>query len=189
MNRWQPFAVLLKMGHGSKPKTFSGTEQVMNSLLIEQSWELKLIDNVAESIRRSKWLDGDQKIAILQLSYEYSGLFAQILAHRLTLAGEPMPIEPVDIPYKNEFEVVIHPDKLDPYRKLIVLDSGCLTGGNFTRVRTRLINYGYRPEDLIFVCLACSSESVFTPDHCPLIFDGTKAMVHFWWECKTTKFV
>lgn len=59
----------------------------MDSLLIGQNWELKLIDNVADSIRRSKWLDGDQKIAILQLSYEYSGLFAQVLAHRLTQTG------------------------------------------------------------------------------------------------------
>ena len=163
-------------------------EHDMDSLLIGQNWELKLIDNVADSIRRSKWLNGDQKIAILQLSYEYSGLFAQVLAHRLTLTGEPMPIEPVDIPYKNEFEIVLHPDKLDQYHKLIVLDSGCLTGGNFTRIRSQLYNYGYRPEDLIFVCLACSTESFFTPDHCPLYFDGRAQMVHFWWECKTTKF-
>ena len=129
----------------------------MDSLLIGQAWELKLIDNVADSIRKSKWLNGDQKIAILQLSYEYSGLFAQVLAHRLTQTGEPMPIEPVDIPYKNEFEVVLHPDKLDPYHKLIVLDSGCLTGGNFTRIRSQLYNYGYRPQDLIFFCLALST--------------------------------
>jgi len=160
----------------------------MNLLYIGQAWELKLINNVADSIRRSGWLNGDQKIGILQLSYEYSGLFAQVLAHRLTLTGEPMPIEPVDIPYKNEFEVVIYPDKLDPYHKLIVLDSGCLTGSNFTRVRAQLINYGYRTEDLIFVSLACSSESIFKPDHCPLVFDGSVTMVHFWWECKTTKF-
>ena len=166
----------------------SRAECGIDSLLIEQSWELKLIDNVADSIRRSNWLNGNQKIAILQLSYEYSGLFAQILAHRLAKSGEPMPIEPIDIPYKNEFQVVIHPDKLDPYDKLIVLDSGCLTGGNFTRVRAQLINYGYQPEDLIFVCLACSSESSFKPDYCPVIFDGTNTMVHFWWECKTTKF-
>ena len=106
----------------------------MSALYIDQDWELKLIDNVADTIRRSNWLDGDptifsdQKIAILQLSYEYSGLFAQVLAHRLSVSGEPMSIEPVNIPYKNEFEVQIHPDKLDPYHKLIVLDSGCLSG-------------------------------------------------------------
>jgi len=166
----------------------------MNSLYIDQDWELKLIDNVANSIRRSNWLDkdptlfSDQKIAILQLSYEYSGLFAQVLAHRLSSSDEPMPIEPVNIPYKNEFEIEIHPDKLDPYHKLIVLDSGCLSGNNFTKVKKRLIDYGYSSKDIIFVCLACSSESVFKPDHCPLLFDGAKAMIHFWWECKTTKF-
>ena len=170
-------------------------KEIMDCLYVDQSWELKLIDSVADSIRRSNWLNGDpkisdedQKIAILQLSYEYSGLFAQVLAHRLSLSGEPMSIEPVNIPYKNEFEVQIHPDKLDPYAKLIVLDSGCLSGNNFTKVKKLLIDYGYNSKDIIFVCLACSSESVFKPDHCPLLFDGTKSMIHFWWECKTTKF-
>lgn len=160
----------------------------MNSLYIDQDWELKLIDNIADSIRRSNWLDGDVNIGILQLSYEYSGLFAQVLAHRLSFSGEPISIEPVNIPYKNEFEVKIHPDKLDPYAKLIVLDSGCLSGNNFTKVRKILIDYGYNPNDILFVCLACSSESIFKPDYCPLLFDGTKLMIHFWWECKTTKF-
>ena len=160
---------------------------MVNSLYIDQSWELKLIDNVVSSIRDSLWLN-TSKVAILQLSYEYSGLFAQVLSHRLSIEGEPMSIEPVNIPYKNEFEVVIHPNQLDPYDKLIVLDSGCLSGGNFTRVQQKLLNYGFPLENLIFVCLACSSESRFTPTHCPLIFDGSTSMVHFWWECKTTKF-
>jgi hypothetical protein len=160
----------------------------MNSLYIDQSWELKLIDSVAHSIRKSNWLNGDRPTAILQLSYEYSGLFAQVLAHRLSSLGEPMSIEPVNIPYKNEFPVLIHPDKLDPYTKLIVLDSGCLSGNNFTKVQKQLIDYGFRKQHLQFVCLACSSESIFKPDHCPLLFDGSSSMVHFWWECKTNKF-
>ena len=160
----------------------------MNSVYVSQQYELKLIDDVASSIRKSGLLDGDQNIGILQLSYEYSGLFAQILSHRLSLSGEPMPIEPVNIPYKNEFPVFIHPDKLDPYTKLIVLDSGCLSGNNFTKVKKQLIDYGFSPHNLCFVCLACSTESIFKPDHCPLLFDGASSMIHFWWECKTNKF-
>ena len=160
----------------------------MNAIYIDQQFELKLIDQVISNLRISGWLDGNQNIAILQLSYEYSGLFAQILSHRLSLAGEPMPIEPVNIPYKNEFPVFIHPDKLDPYNKLIILDSGCLSGGNFTKVKKQLIDYGFKKEELQFVTLACSSNSVFKPDQCPLLFDGTTSMVHFWWECKTKAF-
>lgn len=160
----------------------------MNALYVDQGWELRLIDNVAQSLRSSGWLEGGQKVAILQLSLEYSGLFAQVLAHRLSSSDEPMSIEPVNIPYKNEFAVRIHPDQLDPYDRLIVLDSGCLSGGNFTKVKKLLVDYGFSPNALRFVSLACSSNSVFTPDHCPLIFDGTTQMVHFWWECKTHKF-
>lgn len=160
----------------------------MNSLYVDEGWELKLIDSVAQSIRKSGWLKENQKTAILQLSLEYSGLFAQVLAHKLSSSDEPMSIEPVNIPYQNEFKVRIHPDQLDPYDKLIVLDSGCLSGGNFGKVKKILVDYGYSESELRFVCLACSSESVFTPDHCPLLFDGVTSMIHFWWECKTTKF-
>ncbi len=160
----------------------------MNVLYIDQSWELKLIDNIADSIRKSNWLNENEKIGILQLSYEYSGLFAQLLSHKISVLGEPMPIEPIDIPYKNEFQIQISPDKLDPYSKLIVVDSGCLSGGNFTKVHKMLVDYGYAAKDIIFACLACSSESIYKPDYCPLMFDGTKSMVHFWWECKTKKF-
>jgi hypothetical protein len=160
----------------------------MNSLYVDKDWELKLIDSVAQSIRRSGWLENEQKTAILQLSLEYSGLFAQILAHRLASAGEPISVEAVNIPYKDEFKIHIHPNQLDPYSKLIVLDSGCLSGNNFNKVRKILVDYGYDESNLCFVCLACSSESVFVPDHCPLLFDGTNSMIHFWWECKTTKF-
>jgi len=159
----------------------------MKSLFIDRDWELKLVDKVCATIRDTDFLSCN-KVGILQLSYEYSGIMAQLLSHKLSTANEPIDIEPINIPYNGEFEVTIHPDQLDNYDKLIVLDSGCLSGKNFTNVKTILLDYGFKRNDLFFCCLACGTDSIFTPDYCPLYFNSSSDMIHFWWETKTNRF-
>lgn len=159
------------------------------NLYIDRNWEAKSIDKICQEIRLFPSIDLlKDKIAILQLSYEYSGLMAQLIAHKLSVKDEPIDIEPVNIPYKNEFEAFIHPDQLDPYNKLIVVDSGCLSGNNFTKIQNKLLDYGFRRNDLFFTCIACDLNSVFKPDFCPIYFDGDHYMITFWWETKTNKF-
>lgn len=160
------------------------------NLYIDQSWELKCIDKICENIRNHTTFltESSKKIAILQLSYEYSGLMAQLIAHRLSNRNEPIDVEPINIPYKNEFEAIIHPNQLDPYQQLIVVDSGCLSGNNFRKIEKKLLDYGYLRRDLYFTCIACDLNSIFTPNFCPIYFDGDNYMVHFWWETKTDKF-
>jgi len=155
------------------------------NLLIDYDWELRLIDKVCDDIRSTFNVE---HCAILQLSYEYSGLLAQLMAHKLSYGDGPLDIEPVNIPYANEFPVHIHPDQLDPYKRLIVVDSGCLSGKNFTNVERILLNYGFARSHLCFCCLATDLNSCFKPDVCPLWFNGDKDLVHFWWETKTSRF-
>ncbi len=157
-----------------------------NNLIVDKTWELKCIDKICNEIRHS--FPHQENIAILQLSYEYSGLMAQLMAHKLSIKGEPLDIEPVNIPYKNEFEAKINPDQLDPYIKLIVVDSGCLSGNNFKKIEQKLLDYGFARSDLFFTCIACDLNSIFSPDFCPIYFNGDTTMVHFWWETKTDKF-
>lgn len=160
-----------------------------HSVYIDQKWELKCIDKICDYIKDTGLFDFElDKIAILQLSYEYSGLMAQLMAHKLAVNNEPLDIEPVNIPYKNEFEAFIHPDQLDPYTKLIVVDSGCLSGNNFRRIEKKLLDYGFQKSDLFFTCVACDLNSIFQPDFCPVYFNGDTDMVTFWWETKTNKF-
>ena len=71
-----------------------------NSLFIDREWETKCIDKICEEIRQNSLINLSSKIAILQLSYEYSGLMAQLMAHKLSTKNEPIDIEPVNIPYK-----------------------------------------------------------------------------------------
>lgn len=161
----------------------------LKSLYIDRDWETKSVDRICQEIRSSKNINlAHDKIAILQLSYEYSGLMAQLIAHKLSTNDGPLDIEPVNIPYKNEFEAFIHPDQLDPYNKLIVVDSGCLSGNNFTKIEKKLFDYGFARWKLFFTCIACDLNSIFRPDFCPIYFNGDEYMVHFWWETKTTKF-
>ena len=112
-----------------------------NSLFIDREWETKSIDKICTKIRHL--FPYQNNTAILQLSYEYSGLMAQLMAHKLSTKDEPIDIEPVNIPYQNEFETFIHPNQLDPYTKFIVIDSGCLSGNNFKKIETKLLDYGF----------------------------------------------
>jgi hypothetical protein len=113
---------------------------------------------------------------------------AQLISHKLSSKDEPIDIEPVNIPYKDEFEAFIHPNQLDPYYTLIVVDSGCLSGNNFKKIEQKLLDYGYPRSQLFFTCIACDLNSVFRPDFCPIYFDGDTTMAHFWWETRTDKF-
>ena len=160
----------------------------LKNLYIDKEWETKCIDKICEEIRQNSLINLASKTAILQLSYEYSGLMAQLMAHKLSSKDEPLDIEPVNIPYKNEFEAVLHPDQLDPYDSLIVVDSGCLSGNNFRKIEKKLLDYGYPKSQLFFTCVACDLNSIFRPDFCPIYFNGDQQMVHFWWETKTNKF-
>ena len=160
----------------------------LKSLYVDRDWETKSIDKICSAIRHTINIDLNSSIAILQLSYEYSGLMAQLMAHKLSTKNEPLDIEPVNIPYKNEFEPIIHPDQLDPYTQLIVVDSGCLSGNNFRRIETKLLDYGFSRQDLFFTCVACDLNSIFQPDFCPIYFNGDTHICHFWWETKTDKF-
>ena len=157
-----------------------------NNLLIDKDWELQAIDKICCDIRSRQFIT--DTTAILQLSYEYSGIMAQLVAHKLSTKDGPIDIEPVNIPYQSEFETTIHPNQLDPYDKLIVVDSGCLSGNNFKRVKNKLLDYGYSRTNLLFCCIACDLNSIFIPDICPIFFNGNKDMIHFWWETKTTRF-
>ncbi len=159
-----------------------------NSLFIDREWETKCIDKICDEIRHNSLINLSSHIGILQLSYEYSGLMAQLISHKLSNKNEPIDIEPVNIPYKDEFEAFIHPNQLDPYYTLIVIDSGCLSGNNFKKIEQKLLDYGYPRSQLFFTCIACDLNSVFRPDFCPIYFDGDTTMAHFWWETKTDKF-
>ena len=159
-----------------------------NNLFIDREWETKCIDKICHEIRHNSLINLSSHIGILQLSYEYSGLMAQLISHKLSNKNEPIDIEPVNIPYKDEFEAFIHPNQLDPYYTLIVVDSGCLSGNNFKKIEQKLLDYGYPRSQLFFTCVACDLNSIFRPDFCPIYFDGDTTMAHFWWETKTNKF-
>lgn len=156
------------------------------NLFVSQEYEEKLIHWIKQQIKNKNFVN--ERTAIVQLSYEYSGILAQRLSHLLSNFDRPLDIEPVNIPYKNEFKVFISPDIMDNYEKFIIVDSGSLSGNNFKNVLNIFLNYGIKRENIILACEATDLNSITVPDLCPLYFDGTTEMIHFWWETKTNKF-
>ncbi len=157
-----------------------------SNIFISQDYENKLINWIKKSIKDKSFVT--EKTAVVQLSYEYSGILAQRLAHLLSTYNRPLDIEPINIPYKNEFKAHVNPDIMDSYEKFIIVDSGCLSGNNFKNILNIFLDYGIKRENILLVCQACDLNSIATPDICPLHFDGDVSMVHFWWETKTNKF-
>ena len=157
-----------------------------SNLYISSEWELTLIQNIVEFIRNNFIIKTNT--CVLQLSSEYSGIFGQLLSHRLSVDNRPLDIEPVNIPYGDEFKVSIHPDQMDPYDNFIVVDSGCMSGNNFKTVKNILLNYGISESNIFVTSICCDSRSIFKPNYTPLVYDGATQMPHFWWECKTNKF-
>jgi hypothetical protein len=90
------------------------------NIFISQEHEEKLIHWIKKQIKDKNFIT--EKTAIVQLSYEYSGILAQRLAHLLSSYNRPIDIEPINIPYKNEFKVFITPDIMDNYDKFIIVD-------------------------------------------------------------------
>lgn len=156
---------------------------MLNQLKISREWEESIIDWIIADIRNKNFVNEDT--GILQLSAEYSGILAVNISHKLSLKGKPLPIEVIKIPLVSEFKLEISQDILDKYSRLIIADSGCMSGNNFKNVCNIFLNYGFKRESLLFVCCACNTDSIFKPDICPVYFPLKHLMLQFDWECKT----
>ena len=154
-----------------------------NQLRISKEWEEAIIDWMIADIKEKDFLT--ENTGILQLSAEYSGILAVNLSHKLSRRGKPLPIEVIKIPLVSEFKLEISQDILDRYSRLIIADSGCMSGNNFKNVCKILLDYGFKRESLLFVCCACNTDSIFKPDICPVYFPLKRLMLQFDWECKT----
>lgn len=156
---------------------------MLNQIKITKEWEEAIIDLIIADIREREFVT--DSTGILQLSAEYSGVLAVHLSHKLSRCGQPLPIEVIKIPLTNEFPLKIDQEILDRYSRLIIADSGCMSGNNFKNTYKILMDYGFRRESLLFVCCTSNTDAIFKPDICPVYFPLKHLMVQFDWECKT----
>ena len=130
---------------------------------------LKLVEQITDS----KWVD--QHTVIVVCSPEYSSQLCQQLNHRLSYLNKNRPFEMdfLEMPYPGE-ETLSKEDYIElcdelgkrycnTNKKLLLVDSGCLRGSNFT-ILDNILEAWLSPEQKKFGCLYIQDDSKFTPD-------------------------
>lgn len=122
---------------------------------------------------------------ILNVSPDYSSTVAMHLAHFLSRDGEMMDMIPVDVAYPDEdsakywkkFSKLVA--KLIPYRNIILVEAGVITGKNYAFMVKELTAAGY---NTITVALYENQHSTFKCDVVAEYYDAETEELEFYYE-------
>lgn len=122
---------------------------------------------------------------IINVSPDYSSTISLHLAHHLSADGEMMTIIPVDVPYPDE--------DAGPYRnefikklplfnkpKLVLVEAGIITGGNYTFMKEVLENIPGK--EVITVAQYENIHSKFKCDVVGRYYNWEQEQLEFYWE-------
>lgn len=136
----------------------------------------------------------DSNTVIVICSPEYSSGVCQFLAHRLShLNGNiPLDLDTLEMPYPNDPNITPEIFKslivelglsyAESYRNLLLVDSGCLRGKNYT-VTKEILSSFIPEEKLKFACLYKQDDSIFEPNYYIDTFNFEEdGGLLFWWE-------
>ena len=168
----------------------------MGYFYIDREKEYKDTLKLISKIESSGWVD--ENLVIVVCSPEYSSMICQLINHKLSHLNNDKPFEMdfLEMPYPNEEtlskdEYIYMCETLsEKYRhtnkKLLLIDSGCLRGSNFTILKNQLIG---SVSNFRFGCLYIQSNSKFQPDFYSERFDFEKdGGLLFWWENENNPF-
>jgi hypothetical protein len=157
---------------------------------IDREKEYKDTLNLIAKLESSNWVD--DKLIIVVCSPEYSSMLCQLINHKLSHLNhnKPFDMEFLEMPYPNEETLskseysLLCEELADKYKdsdvKLLLIDSGCLRGANFTTLKNHLIG---KVSDFKFGCLYIQMDSIFEPDFYVEKFNfETDGGLEFWWE-------
>lgn len=157
---------------------------------IDREKEYKDTLNLIAKLESSNWVD--DKLIIVVCSPEYSSMVCQLINHKLSYLNnnKPFDMEFLEMPYPNEETLskseysLLCKELADKYkdsdRKLLLIDSGCLRGSNFTTLKKYLIGSVL---NFKFGCLYIQTNSIFEADFYVEKFDFEKdGGLMFWWE-------
>lgn len=149
---------------------------------------LKLVKLIEES----NWVD--EHMVIVVCSPEYSSQLCQQLNHRLSYlnGNKPFDMDFLEMPYPNEQtlskeEYIDLCDKLgkrycNTNKKLLLVDSGCLRGSNFT-ILDNVLEAWLGPNQKKYGCLYIQDNSIFEPDYVAETFNfNEQGGLLFSWE-------
>lgn len=159
------------------------------------SFEKEIQDSktLARLIGLDGWIDSDT--LIVNCSPDYSSIMCQIVNHELSRTNKHELFDQLtmEMPYPNMSQVwnkeTGEYETFDAYLnswmklylnknyKYLFLDSGCLRGKNFTKVKAYA-----RGAEIKFGCLYLQDTSIFTPDYFVEKFNINQGELIFEWE-------
>jgi len=124
---------------------------------------------------------------ILNVSPDYSSIFAMRLAHYMSAEGEVMEMVNVDVPYPDELDMVYKQEFYltlrnlkRRFKKFILCEVAVLTGKNYTWMVEMMVAEGIHPEDIMTTALFQRHDSIFDTQYVGQLFQ--EDMIEFHWE-------
>ncbi len=124
---------------------------------------------------------------ILNVSPDYSSIYAMRLAHYMSDAGEMMEMVNVDVPYPDELDIMYKQEFFltlrnlkRRFKKFILCEAAVLSGKNYTWIVDMMVAEGIHPEDIITTALFQRQNSIYVTEHIGKVF--WEDMIEFHWE-------
>lgn len=124
---------------------------------------------------------------ILNVSPDYSSIFAMRLAHYMSDGGEMMEMVNVDVPYPDELDMIYKQEFFltlrhlkNQYKKFILCEAAVLTGKNYTWMVEMMLAEGIAKENIITTALFQRHDAIFKTDYVGQSF--LEEMIEFHWE-------
>lgn len=155
-----------------------------NNMYIDRDHEWKALTEVFNKLKEYKDLHPSNTV-ILNVSPDYSSTVSMHVAHHLSCDGEMLNMIPVDVAYPDEdnskywkkFTAQI--TKLLPYKNVILVEAGVITGKNYRYMTEELNLAGYNP---ITIALFENKHSEFKCDIVGEYYDSEEQELEFYYE-------
>jgi len=153
-------------------------------MYVSRDAELSNIESVIAKIKNSGWDIHPSKTCLLCVSPDYTGIFAQLVSHGLTVDDEIYCIETVQVSfpdediqeYKEVFEANFAKWR-NQWSNFLVLEAGVIKGNTFTWVAEVM-----KGTDFKTVALYQAKESKYQCDLVGHCYESSESELEFWWE-------
>ena len=146
---------------------------------------LKEYELIQALLKRLPRVDPDDTV-VLNVSPDYSSKVAMEIAHHLSEEGNMLDMVSLEVPYPSEerdyYELKFKKESMILpvlYDKVILVEAAVLSGNNYTWIKERLLDRGFKEECIITVALTEMNTSKFK---CDYVQAYTDTIPEFYWE-------
>jgi hypothetical protein len=158
---------------------------------VSQELETSLLNKVLAEVKEvgKSWTCPAERVLVLCVSPDYSGIVALRVLHALSKDGELPQHAALDVAYPKDPQ-----EKKDSYKrvlqvmaphfkkivdKVVLVEAAVLTGNNYQWIQEELVKVGFAQEDILTLALLEHKDSV---TKCKIVGDYTNEVPTFYWE-------